>query len=316
MKSKRFMAAVEAYVAARNRLGFALRIESKQLRDFARYADSIGHCESLTTALAVSWATLPGRRPRRFPERRLQVIRPFARYLAAIDEANEVPPRDLLGRARQRPLHHIYTDEQILALLGEAAKLRPSSLQGLTYATILGLLAASGLRISEALRLLRADVELNSRVLVIRETKFRKSRLVPIHTTTAQALRHYAEVRDEKFPPQREAPFFVGDGGGALAYSTVNHVFGRMRTALGWNEFVPRPRIHDLRHTFACHRLRDWYAEGLDVAAKVASLATYLGHAHVTDTYWYLTGTPELLALAANRFETRAIASGRAGGKQ
>jgi integrase len=315
VKSRRFTEAVDAYIAARRRLGFALRTDGTQLRDFARYADGIEHRGPLTTSLAVSWATLPGKRLRRYPERRLQVLRPFARYLAAIDAANEVPPRDLLGRARHRPVHHIYTESQLLALFREAARLRRGGLKSLTYTTLFGLLAATGLRISEALKLRCEDVDLNRCVLVLRETKFRKSRVVPFHATTAAALRRYATMRDKSFLPVGAITFFVADGGGALPYSTVCHTFARMRRALGWDEFRPRPRIHDLRHTFACRRLQAWYADGVDVDAKIASLATYLGHVHFTDTYWYLTGTPELLALAANRFESSAIQSGTAGGE-
>ena len=315
MKSRRFIDAVNAYIAAQKRLGFALRTESTQLRDFACYADSVDHRGPLTTTLAVAWASRPGKRLRRFPERRLQVLRPFARYLAAIDDANEVPPRDLLGRARHRPIHHIYTESQVLALLREATRLRPGSLKSLTLTTLFGLLAATGLRISEALKLRCEDVDLKRCILVLRETKFRKSRVVPFHVTTAAALGRYAVMRDKSFPPVRSTTFFVADGGGALPYSTVGNTFGRMRRALGWDELMPRPRIHDLRHTFACRRLQAWYADGVDVDAKIASLATYLGHVHFTDTYWYLTGTPELLALAANRFEANAIQSGTAGGE-
>ena len=147
------------------------------------------------------------------------------------------------------------------------------------------MLAACGLRVSEALRLGRDDIDPSRGVLVIWATKFRKSRLVPMHTTTACALRIYAERRDRLVPHATGRTFFIGDSGRSLAYSTVRTVFMRLRRALGWAAFDPRPRIHDLRHTFACGRLRDWYTEGLDVAPRVAHLATYLGHAHITDTY-------------------------------
>jgi integrase len=243
------------------------------------------------------------------------VIRPFARYRASVDSAGAIPSRFLLGPPRQRPLHHIYTDDQLLALVTEAGK--PQSARPLrpkTHANLFALLSATGLRVSEALRLGRDDVDLRRDVLFIRVTKFRKSRLVPLHPTAAEALRRYAAARDRLAPSPRGATFFLTDAGGVLHYPTVRMVFQRLRRALGWEGLVPRPRIHDLRHTFACRRLRDWYAQGLDVAVRVASLATYLGHAHVTDTYWYLTGTPDLLALAADRFETLANRSGAMGG--
>jgi integrase len=154
---------------------------------------------------------------------------------------------------------------------------------------------------------MREEVDLKGNVLVVRATKFRKSRLVPMHITTVEALRRYAAERDRLVLCPVDQTFFVSDRGSALPYTTVRDAFLHLRRALGWAGLTPRPRIHDLRHTFACHRLRDWYDQGVDVSARIASLATYLGHAHVTDTYWYLTGSPDLLALAATRFEKLAM---------
>jgi integrase len=253
----------------------------------------------------VQWATQPSPRPRRFPARRLDVVRPFARHLAALDLATEVPPRGLLGHRCKRPDHHIYTDQELAALIAAARQISPhNGLRPATYATLFGLLAASGLRISEALRLTRGDVDLLTGVLTVRMTKFRKSRLVPLHSTTTSALRIYAEQRDAVVPRPGSPVFFTTHLGMPLPYSTVRGVFRRLCVTLGWESRVPRPRIHDLRHTFACQRLQRWYAEGVDVPPGLAALATYLGHAKITDTYWYLTATPDLLALAAGRFET------------
>ncbi|MFT3764786.1 MAG: tyrosine-type recombinase/integrase [Minicystis sp.] len=297
-------ALVEDYLARRRSLGFALRIDAGQLRSFARFADTASHRGPLTIDLMTRWATTPGHCARRFPGRRLDVLRPFARERAAIDPANEIPPAGHLGPARRRGVRHIYTDAQLRALVAEAHNLGPpGSLRPVTYATLFGLLAACGLRVSEALRLTCADVDLDHAVLTIRMTKFRKSRMVPLHATTADALRAYARHRDRVVRRQPAAPFFVTKAGSPLPYSTVRHAFKRLRSSLGWDRAVPRPRIHDLRHTFACRRLGAWYAAGDDAAVRVAALATYLGHAHVSDTYWYLTGSPELLAFAAQRFE-------------
>lgn len=294
---------VEDYLAHRRSLGFELRIEGQQLLSFARFADATGHRGPVTVDLVVRWATLPHAQLRRFPARRLDCVRPFARYRAALDPATEVPDRGLLGPARQRPQHHIFTDAEVAALVASALRLAPAnSLRPATYTTLFGLLAASGLRVSEALRLARTDVDLTGGVLTIRATKFRKSRLVPLHTTATAALRTYAEHVDRAVPRHIAPTFFVSVRGTPLAYSTVRTVFRRLSQALGWNTLVPRPRIHDLRHTFACRRLQQWYEEGVDVAPRVPALATYLGHAKITDTYWYLTGTPELLALATARF--------------
>lgn len=301
------VALVEDYLAHRRNLGFQLRIETGQLLSFARFADSIGHRGALTRELVVRWATLPGRRPRQFPARRLEVLRPFARYRAVFDPATEVPPRGLLGPARRRPLHHLFTESEIAALIEQARQLPPhGGLRPATFAVLFGLLAACGLRVSEALRLTCADVDLDKGVLTIRATKFRKSRLVPLHPTTTRALRAYAERRDHRALRPATSTFFATARGTALPYSTVRNVFVRLRTLLGWETHSPRPRIHDLRHAFVRRCLQRWYAEGAEVAPRIARLATYLGHAKVSDTYWYLTGTPELLAHAATRFEAFA----------
>lgn len=298
------VALVADYLARRRSLGFALRIEAGQLRSFARFADATGHSGPLTLDLITRWVTQPGRCIRQFPGRRLDVIRPFARDRACVDPANEVPPAGLFGPPRRRAVRHIYSDAQLVALVAEARKLGPAGgLRPATYATLFGLLAACGLRVSEALRLTQADVDLGRSLLTVRMTKFRKSRLVPLHATTADALRAYAQRRDHIVPRLTTTAFFVTGNGAALPYSTVQHVFKCLRVLLGWNGADPLPRIHDLRHTFACRRLGAWYAIGVDAAVSVAALATYLGHAHITDTYWYLTGSPELLALAAQRFE-------------
>lgn len=296
------LALVEDYLATRRSLGYALRSEGTQLLSFARFADAQGHRGPLTLTLILRWVALPGRRSRQFPGRRVDCVRPFARARAAVDPANEVPPRNLVGPTRRRPIHHIYSDTQLTELVTAARALGPNgSLRGATYATLFGLLAATGLRVSEARRLGLGDVDLHNSILHVRATKCRKSRLVPLHPTTSAALRAYAEQRDRAVLSSRSA-FLVGAQGQPLPYSTIRTVFKRLRRALGWEQLHPRPRIHDLRHTFVCRRLRDWYASGVDVAPRVAVLATYLGHAHVTDTYWYLTATPDLLNQAAERF--------------
>ncbi|MBK6534499.1 MAG: tyrosine-type recombinase/integrase [Deltaproteobacteria bacterium] len=313
MSARTMVALAEEYLAHRRGLGFALRSEGHYLLTFARFADADGHSGPITSELVVRWATQPGPRPRRFPARRLDAVRPFARYRAAFEPATEVPTRGLLGPARRRPVHHIYSPAEVATLIAGARALGPpKGLRPVTYATLFGLLASSGLRVSEALRLTRADADLAAGVLTIRATKFHKSRLVPLHPTTTAALRAYANRRDRAVSGPAAPTFFVSARGAALPYMTVRTVFGRLRTSLGWDALAPRPRIHDLRHTFACRRLERWYDAGVEVAPRVAALATYLGHAKVSDTYWYLTGTPELLALAARRFEAFGETAGGA----
>ena len=192
-------------------------------------------------------------------------------------------------------------------MLAAAGRLRPTyPLKPLTYQTLFGLLACSGLRVSEALKLTANHVDLDRGVLRIEKTKFKKSRLVPLHPTATRALRRYAQARYGREAMRDGSLFFLGRNGNRLIYCSVCYTFQRLRDTLGWNRGNgewPRPRIHDLRHTFICRRLLSWYRQGKNVHNLVAALSTYVGHSNVTDTYWYLTGTPELLAIAGRRFE-------------
>jgi integrase len=296
----------EEYLGYRRRLGFRLRSEGKMLLAFARHADSAGHHGPVTTELAVDWARLPAEAAPLYQARRLQVVRGFTRYRAIFDPATEIPPEGLLGPAQRRVTPHIYSDAELTALLAAARRLRsPTGLRPLTYVTLIALISCTGLRVSEALRLGRGDMDPDQATLTIRESKFHKSRLVPLHPTAVQALVAYGRFRDRCHPTPRTDVVFVSERGTSLAYSTVRITFRKLRAQL---PSLPRPesrapRIHDLRHTFACRRLLRWYAEGVDLDHAVLALSTYLGHAQVSDTYWYLTGIPELLDLAAARFE-------------
>jgi integrase len=296
----------QEYLDYRRRLGFRLCSEGKMLLAFARHADREGHRGALTTELAVGWARLPAGAAPLYQSRRLQVVRGFARYRAIFDPATEVPPEGLLGPAQRRVTPHIYSESEVSALLAAARRLRSrTGLRPQTYETLIGLISCTGLRVSEALKLSRADVDPVHATLTIRETKFRKSRLVPLHPTAIQALGAYGRFRDGCHPIPRTDVAFASERGTPLAYSTVRITFRKLRAQLpappGPEERAPR--IHDLRHTFACRRLLRWYAEGADLDHAVLALSTYLGHAQVSDTYWYLTGIPELLGLAAARFE-------------
>jgi integrase len=297
---------VKDYLEHRRALGFALRVSGELLMKFARFVDRSGHHGPLTTDLALRWASLPQTATPRYRACRLSIVRTFARYLAAQDGRTEVPDRHLLGRNYYRLQPHIYSDRQLRELVLAAAKLKPTyRLRPLTYSTLFGLLASTGLRVSEALGLDRDHVDLAQGILRIEQTKFRKSRLVPVHSTVAQALRRYARERDSDPQTRHSQAFFVGGQGQALPYSTVHDAFRCLLAQLGWrsNGTLPRPRIHDMRHSFACRRLLHWYQRGVDVDHAIAALATYLGHGKVTDTYWYLTGTPQLLSTAGQRFE-------------
>jgi len=297
-------AKVTEYLTFRRELGYQLLTEDRLLQQFARHADDTGHRGPLTTELALRWARLPSGADRLYKARRLEIVRCFARHLAATEPGTEIPGRGLLGPAHRRTSPHIFSKEEVTGLLAAAGRLSPpKALRGHTYRTLIGLLAACGLRISEALHLENRDADLVRGLLTIRETKFRKTRLIPLHSTVAESLQVYVVARDWIVPTPQCNRFFVNDGGFELPYWTVRTVFRKLCDALPISATARRPRLHDLRHTFACRRVEQWHDAGIDVAQAIAALSVYLGHAKVTDTYWYLTATPDLMARAATRFE-------------
>jgi integrase len=307
MKRKSTMARkVKEYLRLRRALGFKMRSQGEMLLQFARYLDRSGHRGPLTTEMALKWANDP-KLSRSSRAKRLSAVRCFARYLSVRDGRTEVPGRYLVPKVccRQRP--HLYSQRELEQLLDATGRLWPSyPLKRLVYRTLFGLLACAGLRVSEALKLNAADVDLEHGVARIEKTKFKKSRLVPLHPTATRALRRYVLARDGRQVMGDNSPFFLNGDGTRLTYCAVRWAFDQLRDILGWkkgNGEMPRPRIHDLRHTFACQRLLSWYRQGKDVHNLIAALSTYMGHGKVTDTYWYLTGTPELLAIAGGRFE-------------
>lgn len=298
-------ATVEEYLAVRRKLGFALVIEGQELGRFARFAEKVGHTGPITTELAVRWATLP-EASRIYHARRLDEVRRLARYRVVFEPMTEIPPEGLLGPSYRRREPHIYSDTEITALLGMAAQLGPlGGLRPHTYTTLFGLLACTGIRISEALALTRPQVDVDAGILTIAKGKFRRARLVPVHPTTTQALRAYSDRRDQYQDPPRSATFFVSEFGTSLKYARVLATFADLRRRLCWTvgRGARPPRIHDLRHTLVVRRILRWYQEGADIDRKIAALSTYLGHAKVSNTYWYLTAVPELLAVCAARFE-------------
>lgn len=305
-KPTSMVALAHQYLDYRHKLGFLLRVEGPQVAAFAEYADESKHQGPITTELAVQWARLPQNVSPLYHARRLEVVRCFARYAAIFDDRTEIPPEKLLGQAHRRIQPHIYSDEEIRRLMKAAGELSPvDGLRPRTYTVLFGVLASTGLRISEALRLRQVDVDLHQSLMRIVETKFRKSRLVVLHPTVCDRVQAYACFRNRHRHAEHSDAFFLAESGRALNYSTVRTTFRRIVRRLGWDSPVgkPRPRIYDLRHTFACHRLLQWYREGVDVDHAIAALSTYMGHVRVTDTYWYLTGIPDLLQVAADRFE-------------
>ncbi|EGV27614.1 integrase family protein [Thiorhodococcus drewsii AZ1] len=297
---------VGTYLRTRRALGFALVIEGQQLERFAAFAEQQGYQGPFTLPLALAWANASRTPEGLGPARRLEVLRPFAKYCQLFEPDTEVPPRRLFGPAHRRLPPHIYTQDELAQLLDAAAQLRPTAgLRPVTIRTLLGLLAATGLRVGEALRLKDADVDLEQQIIEVRQSKFRKSRLLPIHSSTCGALAEYLTVRDRLLGRRPAETLLVFDNARAITTPQADYAFQQLRKQLGWERPLDgsAPRLYDLRHSFVCWRLLAWYRDGLDVNRKLAHLATYLGHAKVSDTYWYLTGIPELMAIAAARFE-------------
>ncbi|MGH9036495.1 MAG: tyrosine-type recombinase/integrase [Acidimicrobiia bacterium] len=290
------------YLALRRSLGFKLDRAGRLLAQFVAYCDQEG-AETVTVEVAQAWATLPGGSDY-WHGFRLSVVRGFARYLVLVDERTEVPPADLLPVRARRATPYLYTPDEVAQLMAAAANM-PTPLRQATMATLVGLLYVTGMRIGEAIRLDRADVDFHQELLVVRDSKFGKSREVPVHPTTVTALRAYANRRDRLCPVRTSPAFFISPAGTRLLYCNVHLAFlGLVRDAgLTPRSATCRPRPHDLRHAFAVSTLIGWYHDGGDVQARLPQLSTFLGHVHPANTYWYLSAAPELLALAAARLE-------------
>ncbi|MGZ8801502.1 MAG: tyrosine-type recombinase/integrase [Mycobacterium sp.] len=292
------------YLQLRHSLGHELAEAGWLLPDFVRYLDAHDY-PTVTIEAALAWAqhsstgTVTTVGPRR-----MTAARGFARYLSGTDPRTEVPPLGLMPHRQRWRRPFIYATTDIDAILSQARSI-VSPLRAATYDTLIGLLASSGLRIGEAIKLDRDDIDWAAGVLLIRESKFGKSRLVPLHTSTMQALTDHARLRDELQRRPKEPSFFVSLTRNRLSYAVVSQTFRQLINNAGIGAGAPcAPRLHDLRHTFAVRTLLGWYRAGEDVQAKIPSLSTYLGHREPASTYWYLSAAPELLALAAARQDT------------
>lgn len=289
--------AVARYLAIRRALGFKLPHLHAWLPDFVRYLEAHG-AEFITVRHALDWACQPAGAHPSWWAKRLSMVRVLARHLHAEDPRHQIPPVDLIPHSVRRAVPVLFAAGQIAALLRAARGLK-HPLGAATYETLFGLLAATGMRIGEAIRLDRDDIDGRQQLLVVRHSKFDKSREVVLHPSTMAALRRYARVRDARWPHPPSPAFFVSRRGTRLIYNDAHRTFRRLAHAA---EF-PAARPHDLRHSFAVATLLRWYRQGVDVDAWMPRLSTYLGHAAPTSTYWYLTATPELMAIARRRLE-------------
>ncbi|HWW81989.1 MAG TPA: tyrosine-type recombinase/integrase [Vicinamibacterales bacterium] len=297
---------VERYLHLRQTLGYKLRDATRGLRAFAGFAAARGDTH-LRESTAVTWAAAAPSPSARYI--RLRIVRHLAQFLHAEDPGHEVPPSNLFHCPKVRPLPYIYTPEEIARIVAAASHLQKAyPFRRQVYTTLLGLIAATGLRVSEALDLRLADVWPDG-VLHIRHTKFGKSRHVPLHPTVVAALGRYLEARRQW--PVTDDHVFVSAGNRRIAASTVNYTFRRVLRLAGITSLQSRlPRIHDLRHTFATRALEQCSTRREAVARHFVALATYLGHADITNTYWYLEATPELMRDVAAAAEALVTGEG------
>ncbi len=295
--------AVDDYLTVRRAMGFKLALAGRLLPQFVDYLNQAG-ATSITVEHALAWARLPINSTVGWWAQRLSVVRGFATWLAATDPATEIPPRDLLpGRAR-RATPYLYSPEDIAALLAAASLLRPK-LRAATYQTLISLLSVTGMRIGEAIALDRADLDVRHGVLLVRLGKFGKTRQLPLHHSSVAALQDHLRMRDRLRPDADSPALLINTRGVRLAYGVVGHTFRQITQQAGLTPRTPscRPRLHDLRHSFAVDTILDSYRAGTDMHQMLPRLSTYLGHANPDHTYWYLSAAPELLALAGQRLE-------------
>jgi integrase len=310
---------IDDYLAERRRLGFELRSRDTLLAGFARYVAARHHRGPLTADLMADWAR-QDKWHRETPSTwavRLARVRHFARYLKQFEPDTEVPEEPVFGPELGRVAPHIFHEGEIVELLAVARQLGPQGgIRPATYETLFGLMAATGVRVSEAIHLRDSDVDLKQGMLTIRQTKFAKSRQLPIHPSTVAALLRYRRQRARHTATTTDMPFLIGSRGKLLGQPLgdrqTHRVFNVLRDSLCW---VNRgghaaPRLHDLRHTFAVRRMVLWHATGTDIDQMMLALSTYMGHAEIFYTYWYLTAVPELMALAGGKFERFADLAG------
>jgi integrase len=295
---------VADYLRVRRSLGYKLIEHERFLTQFLDYLEQT-QARTITVQNALTWAKLPANANPRWHGARLSALRGFAAWAQAFDPDIEVPPTGLLPMGTVRATPYLYSEDQIRALINAAASLAPQ-VRSATFRTLIGLLAVTGMRAGEAIRLDVTDLDLDERTLTVRGTKFGKTRLLPLHPSVVEELRAYLTPRSDAALPGTTA-LLVSVAGTRLTYDNTHRVFKKLTAQAGITSrsTACRPRMHDLRHSFAVNTLLDAYRTGGDVGAWLPLLSTYLGHTEPANTYWYLHAAPELMALAADRVNTR-----------
>lgn len=293
--------ALADYLTLRRALGYKMDKADRLLGQFVTFAEDRGEAH-VRTETALAWAILPAGAAAIWTSRRLGEVRLFARHLRTLDQTSEVPPTDLLPAQTRRATPYLYGPPEIVALMQATSILRGPHVQA-TYRTLIGLLAVTGMRIGEAIGLDQGDFDAGSGMVTIRHGKFDKARALPLHPTAVAALQDYLR-RDDRPRPAGTPPLLISSRGKRLRYGTVNGVFHKLllHCRIAPRSAACRPRIHDLRHSFAVSTIANDYRTGAP-GSRLAILSTYLGHAEPGNTYWYLSGAPELMGLAGERLE-------------
>ncbi|WP_166186777.1 tyrosine-type recombinase/integrase [Paenarthrobacter ureafaciens] len=291
----------EQYLHMRRSMGYKLKQQGQLLLDFIKYLQRFGDAH-LTSSRVLEWATLPAGADPVWCYARLGAVRPFAQYLQAFDPLTQVPEQSLLHDGYHRPASYIFSDDELDRVLAAADRLTPS-FRARTYRTYISLVAVTGMRRSEATSLDCSDVDWQQGLLMIREAKYRKTRQLPLHPSTVAALKEYSGIRDTAYPHPKDPAVFLSTRGTRLLADNASQVFARLAREAGVSRpgFHHQPHLHDLRHGFAVKTLQAWYRTGVDVGPLLPVLSTYLGHQNPEATYWYLSGTPELMSLVSER---------------
>lgn len=306
---------LDEYLALRRSMGFDLSFEERVLRKFANFGGENGF-DRISAPLFLDWKANYGGADDNTWSRRLGMVRRFAFWLAEHDDRTEVPSSQLVGGRYRRRVPYIYAPTQIADIVTEAGRLpSPYGLRAAFWQTLFGLIAVTGMRVSEALSLDLQDVDLDRAVLTLRNTKNGKDRQLPVKEDTVAQLAHYAGLRD-RLVAQKASRFFIkedgqpaGDCGARYNFAQVSRNIG-LRSPQAYNRHGLGPRIHDLRHTFAVHTILDWFRDGRDIETEMYKLSTYLGHSEPKHTFWYIEAVPELMQLAAERAEGRVLEGG------
>lgn len=291
------------YLGLRRALGYRLARTEKLLGQFLEHLEQAG-ADVVTTETALDWSRLPANADSNWHAYRLSVVRGFATYLRTLDPVHQVPAAELLPQRPHRASPYLYSDAEIAGLIAATATPR-TPLRRATFSTLIGLLAVTGIRVGEAIALNRDDLDLTARRLLVRFGKFGKTRVLSLHPTTVEELRRYQRLRDRLAPSTGTPALLVSTAGTRLIYCNIHHTFKHLSRLAGLRprSGACRPRIHDLRHSFAVRSMLDAYAAGQDGQTQLTLLSTWMGHVHPASTYWYLSASPELMAFAGQRLD-------------